>query len=77
MKARPYKKGSQYCDLCLSEKTIIAIADKRSLNKRNEMLRKCTHMNPYKLSTIPIEPTTMQGTSYMIVLEAYVLPYFW
>ena len=57
MKARPYKKGSQYCDLCLSEKTIIAIADKRSLNKRNEMLRKCTHMNPYKLSTIPIEPT--------------------
>ena len=57
LKARPYKKGSRFCDLCMSEKTIIAIADKRSLNKRYEMLRKCTHMNLYKLSTIPIDPT--------------------
>ena len=57
LKARPYAKGSRYCDLCLSEKTIIAIADNRSLNKRNEMLRKCTHMNPFKLSSIPIDPT--------------------
>ena len=56
MKARPYSKGSRYCDLCLSEKTIIAIADKRSLNKRKEMLHKCTHMTPFKLSSIPIHP---------------------
>ena len=57
LKARPYSKGSSYCDLCLSEKTIIAIADKRSLNKRNEILRKCTHMVPFKLSSIPFDPT--------------------
>ena len=44
LKARPYSKGSRYCDLCLSEKTVIAIADDRSLNKRNEILRKCTHI---------------------------------
>ena len=54
MKARPYKKGSRYCDLCLSEKTLIAIAGDRSLNKRNEIHRKCTHMNQFKLSAIPI-----------------------
>ena len=57
VKARSYSKGSRYCDLCLSEKTFIAIADKRSLNKRNEMLRKCTHMTPFKLSSIPFDPT--------------------
>ena len=28
-----------------------------NLNKRNEMLRKCTHMTPFKLSSIPIDPT--------------------
>ena len=56
VKARPYRKGSRFCNLCLSEKTVIAIADKRSLNKRNEIIRKCTHMSPFKLSSIPIDP---------------------
>ena len=54
MKAQIYRKGMRYCDLCLSEKSIIAIADERSLNKRNEIHRKCTHMKPYKLAAIPI-----------------------
>ena len=54
MKARPYTKGSRYCDLCLSEKTLIAIAGDRSLNKRKEIHRKCTHMNKFKLSAISI-----------------------
>ena len=57
MKTRVYRKGMRYCDLCLSEKTIIAVADERSLNKRNEIHRKCTHMNPYKLAAIPLDPT--------------------
>ena len=57
MKATIYRKGMRYCDLCLSEKTLIAIADNRSLNKRNEIHRKCTHMNKYKLAAIPIDPT--------------------
>ena len=51
-KAHIYIKGMRYCDLCLTEKTLIAIADERSLNKRNEIHRKCSHMNPYKLSKI-------------------------
>ena len=51
-KSHIYKKGMRFCDLCLSEKTFIALADERSLNKRNEIHRKCTHMNPFKLSKV-------------------------
>ena len=54
--ARPYKKGSKYCDLCLSEKTVIALAGPSSLNKRKEILSKCKHMNDYKLDKVPLNP---------------------
>ena len=36
--ARPYFKDSQNCQLCLTEKTHISLADSRiSLNKKNEI----------------------------------------
>ena len=54
--ARPYKKGGRYCDLCLSEKTVIALAGASSLNKRSEVLSKCKHMNDFKLDKVPLNP---------------------
>ena len=54
--ARPYRKGSHYCDLCLTEKVVIAFADESSLNKRSEINSKCRHMNEFKLSNIPMNP---------------------
>ena len=54
--ARPYKKGAHYCDLCLSEKVVIALADASSLNKRSEINSKCRHMNEFKLSYIQLNP---------------------
>ena len=54
--ARPYQKGMKFCDLCLTEKVIIALADSSSLNKRSEINSKCRHMNKFKLSNIPLNP---------------------
>ena len=48
--ARPYRKGSHYCDLCLTEKVVIALGDSSYLNKRTEINSKCRHMNEFKLS---------------------------
>ena len=56
-KARPYKNGMRFCDLCLTEKTLIALSDPDvSLNKRNEILRKCTHKPRFKLSHKTFKP---------------------
>ena len=54
--ARPYRKGMKYCDLCLSEKTVIALAGRSSLNKRSEVHLKCKHMNDFKLNKVPLNP---------------------
>ena len=54
--AKPYRKGAHYCDLCLSEKVVIALADASSLNKRSEINSKCRHMNEFKLSYIQLKP---------------------
>ena len=48
--AKPYRKGANYCDLCLTEKVIIALADSSYLNKRSEINNKCRHANEFKLS---------------------------
>ena len=49
--AFPYRNGMKYCDLCLTEKTLIAMGDPAlMLNKRTEIFRKCTHKNDFKLS---------------------------
>ena len=46
-----YKPGSRHCDLCLVEKTTIALADPAcTLNSRTEIMAKCRHKRKYCLS---------------------------
>ena len=48
--AAPYTSGSKKCDLCLTEKLLIATSDPKTiLNKRDEIMSKCRHMNKFKL----------------------------
>ena len=48
-----YSAGAKYCDLCLTEKTIIMLADKKScLNIRSEILRKCPHISKFTLGMV-------------------------
>ena len=50
-RAFPYKSGSKHCDLCLVEKTTIALADQKfALNSRSEIMSKCRHKNKYCLN---------------------------
>ena len=52
-KASPYKCGSRKCDLCLTEKTLIASSDqKNTLNSRAELISKCRHRNKHLLSSV-------------------------
>ena len=49
-RAQPYVCGSRRCDLCLTEKVIIATSDpNKCINKRDELVSKCRHQNKYKL----------------------------
>ena len=49
-KAMMYKPGASYCDLCISEKVEILMANtKSSLNKRSEILERCRHRHRFKL----------------------------
>ena len=49
-KAYPYSSGMKRCDLCLQEKTTIAMANpKTTLNSRTEILAKCRHKRKYTL----------------------------
>ena len=54
-RAAPYRPGSGFCNLCNAEKTEIAshINDRRSLNKRTELLAKCRHRRKWLLSSLP------------------------
>ena len=48
--AAPYCKETQKCQLCLTEKTLISLADSTSsLNKRNEIVGKCRHRDKFLL----------------------------
>ena len=48
--AAPYRCGTRHCDLCITEKLVIAQADPATLlNKRTELVSKCRHMNKFKL----------------------------
>ena len=50
VKSAPYICGSRKCDLCLSEKLIIARADPgKLLNSRAEIISKCRHQNKFTL----------------------------
>ena len=49
-KASPYICSSKRCDLCLTEKLLIAKADPRALlNKRSEIVSKCRYRNKFTL----------------------------
>ena len=50
LKAQPYVGGSKRCDLCLSEKMVIARSTHPGMiNSRSEILSKCRHMNDFIL----------------------------
>ena len=51
--ASPYRCGTRRCDLCLTEKYIIARAGQKNLlNKRTELISKCRHRNKYILKNL-------------------------
>ena len=51
--ASRYKCGTRRCDLCLTEKMIIALADpKVLLNKRTELISKCRHRSKFILNSV-------------------------
>jgi hypothetical protein len=52
-KTPSYDCGSRKCDLCLTEKTLIASSDQKNiLNSRAEIISKCRHRNKFLLSSI-------------------------
>ncbi len=52
-RAAAYKCGARICDLCLTEKYIIATADQRKiLNKREGLVSKCRHRNKFYLKNV-------------------------
>ena len=51
-KAHAFSSGSKQCDLCLTEKVLILLADPQtSLNQRTEILAKCPHKRKFLLSS--------------------------
>ena len=52
-KAGVYRAGAKFCDVCLTEKTHIMLANpEESLNVRTEILNKCRHMAKFTLDKI-------------------------
>ena len=52
-RAYTYIGGATHCDLCLTEKTVIALANpKCTLNSRTEILGKCRHQRKFTLQTM-------------------------
>ena len=52
-KAYPMSSGGKQCDLCLSEKLTILMADPTStLNKRDEIMAKCKHKRKFTLGAV-------------------------
>lgn len=52
-KAHPYRCGTKRCDLCLSEKLIIARSKHQGmLNSRSELISKCRHKNKFSLCAV-------------------------
>ena len=48
-----YKCGTRRCDLCLTEKYVIARADQEHLrNKRTAIISKCHHRNKYLIKNV-------------------------
>ena len=51
-RAHVYQAGAKYCDLCLTEKTIIMLAENNCLNIRSEILRLCPHIRKHTLAMV-------------------------
>ena len=50
-RSTPYKCGTRQCDLCLSEKLLIASSDPSSLlNKHSELISSCRHRSKFRCS---------------------------
>ena len=50
-RARVYKPGDKYCNLCTAEAIAIAInTDGNCLNSKNEVIKKCRHRSKWKLN---------------------------
>ena len=53
--AAPYRCGSRRCDLCLTEKMVIAAADTSStLNKRSEIMSTCRHRKKFSCEKVSL-----------------------
>ena len=51
LSAKTYSSGGQNCPLCLAEKTPIATdTSGKMLNRRRELMNRCLHKDPFKLS---------------------------
>ena len=52
-RAGPYKCGARRCDLCLTEKMVIAAADPATmLNKRSELVSTCRHRAKFRCDKV-------------------------
>ena len=50
----PYKPGQKCCNLCLTEKLEILLANQTTtLNKQSELTEKCCQKNKFKLNKLP------------------------
>ena len=50
-KAKPCQEGSHYCDLCMTEKLVIAQSDSRfCINKKSEIVSTCRHKSKFFLT---------------------------
>ena len=52
-RANPYRNGAKDCNLCLTEKYVIAMANQKNLlNKRTELISGCRHVNKFHLKNL-------------------------
>ena len=52
-RAAPYKCGAKRCDLCVTEKMVIAAADPIiTLNKRSELVSTCRHRAKFRCNKV-------------------------
>ena len=57
-RASPYSCGTRRCDVCLTEKTVMAMADPTpTLNKRAEIVSTCRHRAKFRYDKVSGAPT--------------------
>ena len=68
--AKPMQRGGKSCNLCLTEKSMIASSkDAKLLNKRNEVMTRCLHRFPHLLNnwytSLPLLPPADPGGQHL------------